>query len=206
MELLMYWRIFQRHAHVFFLTVLLFVIIGFFWQISQRDFVISHVTFNITRTSSEKTSDYQYHNFYRLQADERFADTVVRWMQTPRVMYDTYNQAHISPVDTHSWPIQHKLTAERLSSQMIDVSYAARNDAEAKVIAQSLADRVNALTASLNNDQQESAWFMVIHDEPISQSGTYSLVLVLSVMGALGVFMGCWVVLGAHYVSQMTRK
>lgn len=195
-------RICKKYKHIFFLTIILILVIGFFWQLLQKEFVMAEVTLNVTRLSSEKTSDYQYHDFYRLQADERFADTIVRWIETPRMMADTYGALHIAPVDTElSWPVRHTLTAERLSSQMIRVRYPSRTETEARAIAQSLTDHVNTMTAALNKDQKEAAWFTVVHDEPISQDGRVSMVFVLALSGLLGVFFGFWLILLAHYFS-----
>ncbi|MDD5083472.1 MAG: hypothetical protein PHT88_00855 [Candidatus Moranbacteria bacterium] len=190
--------IFRTHRNAFFMTVALCVALGAFGHSLQKEHVASNLTLNVTRLGSDKTMDYQYHDFYRLQADERFADTVVRWLGSPRIVSDIY--ADISDANSHAFK------AQRLSSQMIQVTYDAYDGAFADKIAQSLVARINREADTLNKDQQESTWFSVVGDDPVVRDGRIGITLILAVSLALGVFLGFWVVLLRHYFSSTRRN
>lgn len=191
--------IFRARKKAFWVTVSACIVIGLVWQYSQREYVVADLTLNVTRLGSDKTTDYQYHDFYRLQADERFADTIVRWIASPRMISDIQESARLDPNDRSTSP---HLKAERLSSQMIKVTYAAKDATVARRMAQSIENRVNAESNVLNKDQQETSWFMVIGSEPVTQDGRFSLAFALAVSSALGLFLGFWVVLLRHYFTK----
>jgi capsular polysaccharide biosynthesis protein len=190
--------IFRKHKHYFWMSVFGCVLVGFFFQQLQPMYVTSNLTLNVTRLGSDKTTDYQYHDFYRLQADERFADTVVRWLESPRIVSDIYADTRINTAEKN----KHAFKAKRLSSQMIQVTYVAVDEASAQKIAQSLIDRVNTETRSLDKEQQESAWFTVIGNDPVASDGRISILFILTISFVLGIFVGFWVVLGRHYFSS----
>lgn len=199
MELREYVGIFRRNTHVFLVTVAACVIVGLVWQISQREYVVSDLTLNVTRSGSEKTIDYQYHDFYRLQADERFADTVVRWLQSPRTVSDIFADARLDAGDMSQRTLAHTLKAERLSSQVIRVTYDAKDVQAAEKLAHSIVTVLNKESATLNKDQQESAWFTIQGAEPVVRDGRLSIAFVFVVSLAIGAFLGFWAVLFQNY-------
>ncbi len=199
MEFKSFIAIFYKQRKSFWVTVLVCVCLGALWQYAQKESVSSNLTLNITRAGSEQTTDYQYHDFYRLQADERFADTVVRWLGSPRMVSDIYANAQLSPYGFGIQSLSHVLKAERLSSQMIQVTYRAKNESDAKNIAVSLIERVNKEADMLNQDQKESAWFIVIGDNPVVSEGRISMLFTLFISLALGILIGFWVVLWRQY-------
>lgn len=197
MELKKIIAIFRRHQKAFGATLLICIVIGLAWQQWQRECVVANLTLNVTRTGSEKTIDYQYHDFYRLQADERFADTVVRWLASPRIVSDIYEG-----IATNDQSLTRSIKAERLSSQMIQVVYTAPDEHTAKDLSRSIITRLNLETAALNKDQQEASWFAIVGNDPVVQDGRFSLAFALVVSSVLGMFLGFWVVLICHYLGK----
>lgn len=196
MELRVAADIFRARRVSFFATVLVCAVLGGAWQYGQKPFVKSDLMLNVTRVGSEPSSEYQYHGLYRLQADERFGDTVVRWLQSPRIIADISAQS-----ESGSGTSVRAMDAQRLSSQMIRVTYAAADKSEAERIAKALVERINEESGSLNADHQESSWFAVAGDEPVVTDGRSSLVFAGGVSLAAGIFLGFWTVLFRHYFS-----
>ncbi len=202
--------LFRRHARAFWTTTLVCVALGIVFHFAQKDFVVSNLTLNITRAGAEQTTDYQYHDFYRLQADERFADTVVRWLSSPRIVEDIYAWITSDSQDAERLRMGDErfraFKAERLSSQMIQVTYKATGTTEARAIARSLIKRVNEETDTLNKDQQEVSWFVVVGDEPVAIDGKISLAVTVAIALALGIFLGFWTVLVRHYFTSVQKE
>src|SRR3989344_8152667 len=136
MELKDYADIFKKQEKVFWTIVFLSLLVAIIWQKGQRAEYQATLLLNIGRSGVENTQDYTYDSFYRLQADERFADTVVRWFGSPRVVEDIYDATGLRVSDDNARDMEHIFVAKRLSSQMIEVTYTDSDTKTLKKIAE----------------------------------------------------------------------
>lgn len=203
MELREYLDIFKRQIKWFWATILLFLFIAGAWQQSQPEKLQATLLLNIGRASVQDTRDYTFDSFYRLQADERFADTVVRWLGSPRVVEDIYGSVGIETRDMSTQTLENIFGAKRLSSQMIEVTYAYPNQEMLQKISETTVAYLNTYTESLNKESSEEAnWFVVIGSDPVIRDVRVTLVFALALGLALGVFIGFWVAVIKHYFSK----
>lgn len=127
------------------------------------------LSLHIARSGSgTQTNEYQYDDFYRLQADERFADTVVRWLSSPRIVADIYKETGRDM----SVPAEHTLgnvfSAKRLSSQYVEVRFTTSTQEIAETLTNSLEKILNQRTADLNSEaSQNNNWFRIIVEKPV---------------------------------------
>lgn len=198
--------LFRKDAKVFFGIIAAFLLVGVLLFLFQGGGYNVSMTLNVTRDSSIDVSDYAYDAFYRLQADERFADTVVRWLQSPSVVSEIFSNAQI---DTSSWSL-HKLKRaldpERLSSQVIAVNFSSATPQEAIAVSHATSQMINDLSQELNKQQNESAWFIVLSEEPIVKPHQQSFISLIVIMGILGLFVAFWSVIIRHYMSTQNPK
>lgn len=202
MELRDYINIFRKQVRVFFAVVFVFVLIAIVWQKSQPISYQATLLFNIGRSGVQDTQQYKYDGFYRLQADERFADTVVRWLASPRVVEDIYAGAGLDAKNLGVRDLKNVFTAKRLSSQMLEITY---TDLDAKTltkISESAAVVLNRYADGLNKENQESGWFVIIGSDPVIRDARVSLALALEIAFPLGVFVGFWAAIVAHYLKN----
>jgi hypothetical protein len=187
-----------------------------FWYTQPQDLTVN-VLLNVTRLGADTSSEYQYHDFYRLQADERFADTVVQWLASPRIVIDIDAEAsrriggladNMGSFLTPSARRYHLFKAERLSSQMIEVSFTVPkvvvgiNASVApldRVRTMALLGVLNQETALLNQGQNEPSWFTLIGNEPVSIDARFGAGFVFLIAGIAGILLGGWVVLVRYY-------
>ncbi len=114
--------IFRKRTRMMITVILGCIAVGVLWYVFQPRGLAADLTLNVTRIGSQETSDYKYDDFYRLQADERFADTVVRWLGSPRIVSDIYSTAHLDADSLGLSGLNKAFKSERLSSQMIRVT------------------------------------------------------------------------------------
>ncbi|HWQ60529.1 MAG TPA: hypothetical protein VN420_05305 [Candidatus Fimivivens sp.] len=157
------------------------------------------LTVNVSRSGMQHTTDYTYDQFYRLQADERFADTVVRWLETPSLRQEIRSVADVSPDVTDS------IKASRLSSQMISVSYVSNSEHGAGDMATAIPDVLNRETMKLNELAKDPDWFVVLADEPTMRDARFPAWILLSIGAALGFFAAFWTVLIDWYFRGARR-
>ncbi len=202
MEFKEYIQIFNKHFKLFLLVVVLIVIAGVVFRISKPANFKSSLTLNITRTGTQQTDDYKYDYFYRLQADERFADTVVRWLGSLRIVTDIYNEAKITTAGLSNRKLSKAFKAQRLSSQLIQVSYITSNSKTAEKLSESIVSILNKQTEELNKLQKNEAWFKILGSYPVVKENKPDLKFVIIISILLGAFLGIWAVFIRHYFSN----
>lgn len=201
MELKEVIRVFQKQRRFFFTFIVGVTLAAALWQVEQPTSFRATLLINIGRAGVSETSEYTYDSFYRLQADERFADTVVRWLASPRVVEDIYREAHIDPKTLDLKELSHAFEAGRLSSQMISVSYSGESELVLRQLSKATVTVLNRYTDTLNTSEREKSWFVVIGSDPVIRDGRVSMKLALLVGLSLGIFMAFWAVLFRHYLA-----
>jgi len=205
MELRDYLKIFAKNLVWFSLTLFVILAAGAGYKHYRNSQPVSYqvsLLLNVTRSGIQSTENYRYDDFYRLQADERFADTVVRWIKTPRIVTNVYNETGMISGDIGIKELSGFFDAKRLSSQAIEVNFSANSAVEAQNLSENLIKAINSEIKNLNQFQKDENWFKVIGDEPVIKEYkvAWKSVLVISII--LGIFLGIWVVLIKNYLTK----
>lgn len=205
MDLRQYLKIFGKNLVWFLVALFLVVAIGTGYKQyknSQPESFQVSLLLNVTRNGIQVTDTYRYDDFYRLQADERFADTVVKWIKNPRIVTDVFNETGMISGGIDLDTLSGFFEAKRLSSQAIEVTFSAKSAVEAQNLSENLVKALNSESKSLNQFQKEDTWFKVIGDEPVIKEYkiTWKSVLIISII--LGVFLGIWTVMIKNYLTK----
>ena len=195
MDLKEHLAIFRKHKSLFGFAVILVLAGGIIFQLFRPLTYRSDLMLNVTRIGSQSTSAYTYDGFYRLQADERFADTVVRWLGAPRVIKDILAEAGMTEKDLVS------LNPRRLSSQMIAVSFMARDKEKSKKLIDAMIKIINKQTDDLNVSQKEINWFKILGSEPVTVENIFPWNKVIIVSLLVGIMAGVWMVYLKNYFN-----
>lgn len=200
MDLKEYLQILRKNIKLFLAIIVLCIIASFSYFLFRPVAYNTSLTIHISRSGSQETVDYKYDDFYRLQADEKFAETVVEWLKSPRVVEDIYKQAGIDTKNLSLRQLSKGITPEKRSAQLVVVSFSAPDENTANKIAQAVSSVITMNTDSLNKDQKEAAWFEVLTEKPVIRKNDYDGKIFF--LGALlvGVFLGFWGVLVKHYL------
>lgn len=199
MELREIITIFRRHKKIGIFCVVGTFLAGGIFFLFQPDHYRTELVINVTRGGMQQTDQYRYDDFYRLQADERFADTIVRWLGSSGVV----RQIRLGAQDAR---LVGNIKASRLSSQMIVISYTTDSPESAKGIADATVTTIRDRIDQLNSYQQERSWFTIVADEPFIETAKFSFGKVALAALLLGMFAGFWGVLLAYYFEKGTKK
>ncbi len=201
MELKDFFTIFIVHKKIFWGIIGVFIACGAVVYFVQGQTYKTSLTLNITRDAAPERVEYSYDSFYRLQADERFADTVVRWTQSQRVVKDVFGN-----VKSSSFLNKNKFNSKRLSSQVVEVTFVTTTKKQASSIAKKLITELNQESQRLNKRQKQSNWFIILSSEPVINDNKASLLFLLSLSGFIGFFIAFWIVMMVHYMSGAKVK
>lgn len=199
MELREYLAIIKSSFRLFGSIVAIIILASFSYFYLKPISYEASLVLNITRSGLQKSDQYKFDDFYRLQADEKFAETLVQWIKSPRVALDIWTAAGNSSENLSLKQLTKLFKAEKLSSQIVSVKFSTANPETAKKISDSIIKIVSRETAALNQDQQEENWFEIVTLSPvilISRVNPFLLFLATLVMG---MFLGFWIVLIRHY-------
>jgi len=194
MELYDIVKIYWRERRLFILIVVASFFLALVWQMSQPISYQAALLLNIGREGTQTTSEYTFDNFYRLQADERFGDTVVRWLQSPRVVSDILKESGLDASSQSEREFKSLISAKRLSSQVIELSFSQGEKLALKKEADAIVKVLNTYTERLNQDGQKDGWFVVVGSDPVLMDARVSLSKAVGVGGLLGCFVAFWTI------------
>lgn len=202
MELKEYLKIIQKNLKLFLLTIIV-VMAGAALYFSLRPISYSvSLTLNITREAVQRSNEYQFDNYYRLQADEKFAETVVQWLKSPRMVMDIYADAGVDKRDLSLRRLSKSFKADKVSSQIVLVTLQVKDAEEAKIISGALVNSVGENTRALNKDQKEETWFKIIADNPVIIKNTISHLALATASLFFGIFLAFWITILVHYFKS----
>ena len=194
----------ERNLYAFILGGFLFL--GVLWINFEPQRFESNTLLTIGRTENKALSeqmDYQYDNFYRLQADERFGDTLVRLLATPQVTQDIFQEAGLR----QGAPDGGYFTGRKLSAQIVEVTFVESDQAKLEVLSKSIPQVLNRYTSELDaKEGSQGNWFRVIASEPVVSDARIGSGQVFAIAFFLGIFLGFWIILAKHYIQTDSIK
>jgi capsular polysaccharide biosynthesis protein len=202
MDLKEYFRVIKKNIKLFTIVPILIVTVTFlYFYIFRSASFDASLTLNISRAGSQETNEYKYDDFYRLQADEKFAETVVQWLRSPRIASDIYASAGADASKITLRQLGKGIRGEKLSSQVVAVTFSSSDRPKAEKMSQAVIKIIAENTESLNKNQKENTWFEIIPQEPIIKKYSPGILLTFFAPLLLGIFFGFWVVMVKHYLE-----
>jgi capsular polysaccharide biosynthesis protein len=178
------------------------VIIGTFGYFFFRPVSFDTSLFlNITRAGKQISDGYKYDDFYRLQADEKFAETIVEWLKSPRFVTDINNEVGKNIENLSLKQLTKFFQANKLSSQVVSVKFSAPDRKTAEKTSAAVFNILKIHTAQLNEDQKEDVWFEIKAQDPVIIQTKFDYKIIFLVSLLAGIFLSFWVVLFRHYLE-----
>jgi len=202
MELKEYIQIIKKNIKIFLAVTLAVVfasLIYFYFQLVSYD---TSLTLNITRLGAQATQDYRYDDFYRLQADDKFADTVVKWLASPRVVTNIYANAKFDTKSLSLAKLSKSISAQKQSPQIISINFSSPSQKSAQRISEGLVKVISQNTQDLNKYQKETNWFKIISEKPVIIKHTFNYKIIFLVAFLAGIFLGFWAALIKDYLEK----
>jgi hypothetical protein len=204
MDIREYWVVLQKNARFFWVIVLGLWLLSALWLTLQPVRYQGTLLLNVGRTAAEPSAEYGYDSFYRLQADERFADTLVRWLANPRIVSDILAMAGSSSDLYSERALANQFQAKRLSSQVVEVRFTASTRDAITRYSEAIIETTQKYTESL--DATKANWFRVVGSEPVIRDARTTAWPFLLISLCISLFIAFWAVLIKHYLAPETGK
>src|SRR3989339_2084391 len=87
----------------------------------QKDSFDASILLTIHRAEREKSEDFQYDNYYSIQAAEYLSNTITGFLETPEVVTLVYKKAGLEDKMGDAYQEAKKVKTKQLSSHLINV-------------------------------------------------------------------------------------
>jgi len=202
MELREYYKILKANVSIIVYVVVIAVIVAYAWSVRASQTYNASLLLNISRTSSQSTSDYRYDQFYRLQADDKFSETIAEWLKSPGVSQDIFAKSEVSSDQKTMRDLSKSFQSEKLSSNLVSVKYSTETNDAAARIAPAIESVLTDKTKGLNAAAKDPDWFQVNASNLIILKNVQDLRLNLGIAAIVGLFLGALLAFGKHYISE----
>ncbi|MEA2006842.1 MAG: hypothetical protein U9O20_01640 [Patescibacteria group bacterium] len=206
MELKEHVKIIKQHKMLFFGVWILFAGFVMAWFFSRPQAFEAVMSIDIARQSGQESSqsqeEYDFDQYYRLEADKSFAETLVQWLGDPGVVNFVFSDSKTEASGKSLSSFSKFFKAERLSPNYVQVRYVTKNPPAAAAIFSSTKEIITKKTNSLNEESKDSNWFKTIFSGPVVAEKKLSFlpVFVGAVVG--GLLLSIFSVLTRHYWKE----
>ncbi|TXG78213.1 hypothetical protein E6Q11_01530 [Candidatus Dojkabacteria bacterium] len=164
-------------------TVWLVVTSTYFFQPAQYE---GELWLTVTRTQgTPSTSEYTYDQFYRFQADERLADSLVAFLVSESGKRLISEKAKFDEYSYQKF-LKGKINGMRQGTNAIKVSYRTTSLDQGAQIGEAVLNSANTYLFAINEDAHQPGWFTVVGMKPALWDASWSL----ERLGVLGLVSG----------------
>jgi len=202
MELREYIKILGRNISTIVYTVIIFVIVVYIWSAEQSKLFTTELLLNIGRLDNQSTAEYKFDEFYRVQADEKFAKNIEEWLKIPGVISSIFVDAGIKDEPGTIGGRNVNFQATAISPESVKVKFSVATEDEARKLGGSVGKIIDNKTTTLNSEAKDPNWFKVSSDNLIIYKNTQNLPLNLGLALIIGLCVGLFLALFKHYVLR----
>lgn len=169
MELKEYWFLVKRNWKIFILiwASIIFLTEGLFFLKSHRQETIFSLT--ISREKLEKTDDYQYDQYYRFLADEKFLDSVLLWFKDPETVKSVLEEIKIKEMNLTWRKLANIFQGKKLSSNYAQIYFVGFSLSQAEKVVGAWQEILNRKNQKLNqNEVVGKNWFLITLGKPMT--------------------------------------
>lgn len=202
MELKEYFKIAKKNVSILIYAVIIAVVAVYIWSIKQSETYSTSLLLNIGRIETQSTSDYRYDQFYRIQADDKFSETVSEWLKMPGVAQEILSKAGSNSGSKSLRQLAKTFSADKMSPQIIEVRFSPASPDEAGKISSAIASVISDRTKALNADARDPNWFKVDPSNLITAKNTQDLRINLFIAALVGLILEIFFAFVKHYISE----
>ncbi|MFO7806959.1 MAG: hypothetical protein R6V40_00865 [Candidatus Moraniibacteriota bacterium] len=193
-------KLIGKYKHLLILIVLLFLVAGFFVWRYQTDFYLASFSVDIDRNNFQQSEEYKYDQFYRLEADEKFAENIVYWAGDPSFLLGV--KKDFLELGGENFGDIKGISANQLSSNYVKIEYKGFVKKEVFTAYKALKKNLQEKTKKLNYENNDPNWFKLNNGELVVHKGNPSLLLYLSIALAAGFLAGIFLILFIYYFKE----
>lgn len=168
----------------------------------QKESFDASILMTIHRAEREKSEDFQYDNYYSIQAAEYLSNTITGWVETPEVVTLTYKKAGLEDKMSDAYREAKKIKPKQLSSHLINVRLNNEDRENTEKLAKALIEVTQEKVNKIEVDAEGNSSFSLQAEEPIVTLKKYNPYLV----GVFGLLGGIFIGIGLAFLREYLKE
>lgn len=161
------WTTLLKYKWFILALTLLAAVFSFIFAYLKPAVFDTSISFSINQINRQKTAQYQYDDYYAIQASDLFSQTVMSWFMTPSVLLEIYDKAGVDPQIKSINSFTSRFNIKKYSPQNIVVRFKERDNKTAEKISDSIISVISQKAAASNQDADNKSLFEVKGAEPV---------------------------------------
>jgi len=168
----------------------------------QKESYDASILMTIHRTEREKSENFQYDNYYSIQAAEYLSNTITGWIETPEAITLVYKSAGLENEMGDAYREAKRIKTKQLSSHLINIKLNNGDKNRVEKLSKSLIDVIKKKVETLEVDSDGKSSFSVESEEPIITLKKYNPYLV----GVFGLLGGVFIGMGLAFLKEYLKE
>jgi len=200
MSLKKFLRVLWREKSVVLGMMTLVTVISLFWGLFRAPAYKIYLNLEVKRTNQPETDDYQYDQYYALQADNLVTDTVYSWTRSKSFKAAVLAEAGFSEAGQKEG--KNFLAGRKLSSQNLELEITADNRKTVLSLAKILDDTLKDRVENLNQNSAGKPSFTVSIQKSEVQIVLVNLFFLSAAAASSGIILGVFLALLFFYLEK----
>lgn len=162
------------------------------------------ISLTVHRINRENTSDFQYDNYYAVQASEYVSNTLVSMFAMPSIVSEIYKEAGLEEISVNQ--AIKSIKARQLSAHLVSVTVKLKNEEESRKVADSISKIISEKISKVEVTNMGKNSFAVEFSEPIVTRKKIDPVVILISGFVAGFLAACGFVFLKHYFSSKEEE
>ncbi len=195
-------QFFQNYKKFIISITLIVMIAGFLLAILTPVKYRANISLQVFNTNRQDTAEYQYDNFYAIQAAEQLTKTVKAWLANPQIIAQAYQSAGLEYDNNQLPKLIKSISAKQLSPHDLNVSFKSQSENDGKALANSIINEIsNQLKQSEKTSKNQPA-FELLASNPYVFSEKYNPYLI----SLIGLFAGLLLAIGLASLREFFKE
>lgn len=202
MKIKNYIEVVKKNKIYVYVCIIFCGIAALIFSLTQPTSYESTLTLSVHKVNRQDSKDFQYDNYYAIQASELLGNSIVGWLESPNVIFEVYDRAELTPESEEIDKLVRGMNAKQISSHSIKVNFSKVDRERTEKISGSLVEVINDKVKELEVTGNNKNSFEVTSASPIINEKNYDPVLV-TIIGLIG---GLFVGLGLAFLFEYFKE
>lgn len=201
-----YFRIISSHKKLILLIIILCGILSFIAAKVIPTTYTASTLLLVHRTNKIETKDFQYDNYYSIQATEAVGNTVASLLQSPELILEIYKKAKLENTIKNISSDVKKFRPKQISSHLIRLRVTTQNSQDSEKLIKAGVEVLQNRISQLETNYDKKGSFEISAENPIVFANKYSP-LTVTILGLIcGLFLGIALAFLFEYFREEEKK
>ena len=197
-----YFKIIGNNKALIFICAVLCGLLALLFSALKPVSYEASIDFSIQKVNRQDTSDFQYDNYYAIQASELLGNTIVGWLESPETVRAAYRVADLTVADNELDTLAKGMKAKQISAHLVRVKFSQSDSDRAGQVATGLSTVVKQKAEEVEKSADDKNSFTVSYTEPVVAEKKYGPATLALAGLVSGLLLGIGIAFGREYFKK----